>query len=1751
MGKEEALYSQKVSLWEKMVKKGIEPNPAHKTYLIVGVSLIVLVLFSAIYLYVVPKGMAEKGVVGKATASCAEAPAGILYWWKGEGDAKATIGGVEGTAKFGVRYDPGKVGKAFYFSGSDDPAVSGNQFPFIDVQGLSTPTTAISVEAWVKSDDSTGYPGAWQIISNYNAFLLGNEHVNSNLACFIIAVEKDNPSFHHWIYDTCYPVTDPDKWHHLVGTFDSTGKYIRLYVDGVQRDERSWSGGQIRMRDSDDAELVACTGAGKTCRVYTVGIDKYSSGNLNLGHHEYFADNLANAGAYFKGFIDEVTIYNRALTAEEVEEIYDAGAAGKCVCEAGEISSDKTLLCTEEKRDWVKCTNEINGQLEGKYICKGTDANSGTWIECTQTKANSGIPAVGNFVCREGQRRTSLGGTVKEYQWVNCDDIPELACLSDGSIETCNLALKDALGGTEPELKKLYCSLQGQQYSWKKCSEKIAGEGVENAVHIGHTGRYVCNGNAWESINCLACFGTGKPGQCVGSSILDVNTGGAGTPETSYYYAKPGELVGCVSATATLGECYRQVNGIKQVAYPFDSGFYESDTEEYPSFVCGNDHNFLKCPADINRPYASDGGQWLCLSDNPGTDALNDAVWYPCSSEAKDAQLGTFKCQFSQQAGEEAGKWRWVSISDCTPTTKYMTRSPVIKTVTETVGGVVTSVGKVVGYKYVCDGKNWIGCDDLSIDPLTGGPVNPFANDTSVYFECVNGHIVLTELACEDKKDNDRDGFADCREAEDCLAAERTLKEDETYEIRLEQQGCLRPTVKIGDSEAYKGLYLCDRGTEFSAREATLCGLINSVEQTVALVESTPALLEEGSTPLSGKETTALITETAKLETVSFLYEPTGTKAVSLILTKDVGAMHEFPISEFQRNLVGGQRLFVVLDKDYYLLSWKKPAGENVLFDEDDLVLKHVPGGEEFPARQYAGTSKWSFTVRGGKVIVLELDRIERIYKFSSVSLYEIPAALSVPVDLTQRYEATITPSAPARMENLPVSVTNKVYYLCRQDVSEIRESVALCSGPHGTEYRPFANFAKDTLRKKEMGDVDYAFLYQFVNNTKQVSVFLLKALSGNNNSDTVDATLDAPLFARNLVAGRRLAFSFEAKTYLLSHPVSTTLSLPSLKLTLYEGGSITDFSALGGANEVEFTVPDGKIYIKADYATDDSLLSFQVTALTKQQVIDRPLNLNQQWSTSFSSEVPVKVSSPQLGIIHKVEGPQGDLSNLQESFLVQGDDLTGTGGNQFLLNYQQPYEKEFDGDADKDGYNDKVLFYYRSAEVRNRIPIKTVDVYKVYDFVERGEPFTLSLTNEFIQTLTSGKQLAFRFADLDDQGRDRPDQMEKNDAFYVLSFEGGSSTDVQFFSLAKLRLRRLGTTQMVESTVEGTRAWFILPEGKFFVELQRAGTQWKIIFSKPTEEEILQEVKFDPAFDYSFVITTKNKVEVKDTGAKLSLCSKDLYAQVSSAEVCGFTDAVVAPQGSLVLIEPTVVYLDNNNGVRDDLYLLELNGQTGDLKQVKLHRIIEINEQQRTLTLDDWGKFTQHIAAADLPVFNVSNKLYLPAANNNLLSNFVFVKYPVSAPFTIRDWRAITPITSNGSYVLEEKVIFVKQELTGSAGQQKVKAQMELKNYAYLPDDQSELLTGYGISELPASKRFITNLRGAKYNLRLNGVARDKLVLVEVWQEDAPQAESVKINRYFAQGETKTLVLDGTQVEIKVAEIKENTAKVSIKRSS
>ena len=91
----------------------------------------------------------------------------------------------------------------------------------------------------------------------------------------------------NWRYvATAAGVIEANKWYHVAGTYDGTT--FKLYVNGTERPEKLVWSGAIRQNDH----------------------------KLRIGVRGF-------VGNWFKGMIDEVYVWRRALSASEIRAIYD------------------------------------------------------------------------------------------------------------------------------------------------------------------------------------------------------------------------------------------------------------------------------------------------------------------------------------------------------------------------------------------------------------------------------------------------------------------------------------------------------------------------------------------------------------------------------------------------------------------------------------------------------------------------------------------------------------------------------------------------------------------------------------------------------------------------------------------------------------------------------------------------------------------------------------------------------------------------------------------------------------------------------------------------------------------------------------------------------------------------------------------------------------------------------------------------------------------------------------------------------------------------------------------------------------------------------------------------------------------------------------------------------------------------------------------------------------------------------------
>ena len=213
---------------------------------------------------------------------------GLAAYWPGEGNAMDMSGNNNnGVAYNGVSYTAGQVGQAFTFDGNLRSGIQVVDSPSLKIIG------AITVSAWIKFatfplDNANGEativfrgddrPG----LDPYKMYVTPQGTVRFHIESETAQIELEAP-------------IPQNTWVMVTGTLDDSGD-IRLYIN---------------------AQL-----AKETLTTVRPLADLVGIGGLGIGHHPGLPDTPFDY--QFNGKIDEIRIYNRALSDQEVLNIYRA-----------------------------------------------------------------------------------------------------------------------------------------------------------------------------------------------------------------------------------------------------------------------------------------------------------------------------------------------------------------------------------------------------------------------------------------------------------------------------------------------------------------------------------------------------------------------------------------------------------------------------------------------------------------------------------------------------------------------------------------------------------------------------------------------------------------------------------------------------------------------------------------------------------------------------------------------------------------------------------------------------------------------------------------------------------------------------------------------------------------------------------------------------------------------------------------------------------------------------------------------------------------------------------------------------------------------------------------------------------------------------------------------------------------------------------------------------------------------------------
>jgi len=266
---------------------------------------------------------------------------GLLSWYKFDGDASDVQmidhGSFQGSTPTATTDRFGKANSAYTFDGSSQFVSTGLQY--------SNPTD-LSISAWFKTTTTSGGKiigfGHDQTVRSTNF----DRHIYMG----------DDGKLNFGINAGNYVITSPSAyndgtWHQVIGILSSSAG-ISLYVDGT---------------------LVASNSNAKTPENY--------NGYWRIGY-DAIGSTWANnpTSDFFGGSLDDVMIYNRAISSSEVTTLYTSGAgagSNSPVCSTNSINLTSSTIASSTY-SWTG-PNSFTSTSQNPSISNSTSSNTGTY----------------------------------------------------------------------------------------------------------------------------------------------------------------------------------------------------------------------------------------------------------------------------------------------------------------------------------------------------------------------------------------------------------------------------------------------------------------------------------------------------------------------------------------------------------------------------------------------------------------------------------------------------------------------------------------------------------------------------------------------------------------------------------------------------------------------------------------------------------------------------------------------------------------------------------------------------------------------------------------------------------------------------------------------------------------------------------------------------------------------------------------------------------------------------------------------------------------------------------------------------------------------------------------------------------------------------------------------------------------------------------------------------------------------------
>lgn len=226
----------------------------------------------------------------QGTGGCAPGPTGLLDWWPGDGNALDLQSTNHGALQGGTGFTAGLVGPAFTFDGVDDLVTVGNKYASLinnfTLMFWARPTAGrVSTPETLTGDDGfAGQRYAIHPVRGRTAYGTGHSGFGVSVGTNGVSVFEYGNTFLPSLLVFNTPLT---AWTHVAVV--CSNKVPALYLNGV------WK---------------------------RTGLASPSTPHPSA--------DLSGSLGYYQGDVDEVQVFNRALTPAEVQAVAVAGTAGVC-----------------------------------------------------------------------------------------------------------------------------------------------------------------------------------------------------------------------------------------------------------------------------------------------------------------------------------------------------------------------------------------------------------------------------------------------------------------------------------------------------------------------------------------------------------------------------------------------------------------------------------------------------------------------------------------------------------------------------------------------------------------------------------------------------------------------------------------------------------------------------------------------------------------------------------------------------------------------------------------------------------------------------------------------------------------------------------------------------------------------------------------------------------------------------------------------------------------------------------------------------------------------------------------------------------------------------------------------------------------------------------------------------------------------------------------------------------------------------